>query len=158
MPQLISDAEFAEFKSLMKDAHDTFNTKVITWYRKTTKTNRFGEDVLGHYTLVPLNVLLNYNYMRTWPITLTTETGELDKQTVQVMINKQYLTELGYIRSEGRFDYNPDVDRFDIDGLVYKAFGDTPVSQTGGDDILITIILKREETQTGDISNAQNLL
>src|SRR5699024_7697627 len=97
-----------------------------------------------------LNVQLVYNYMRTWPITLHTETGELDKQSVQVFVNKQYLAANGHINTAGAFDYNPAMDRFIIDGLVYKAVGDTAVAQAGSSDILISFILKREETPTGE--------
>lgn len=151
MSELISQPEWAEYKSLMLDAHDTFNQKTITWLRRQVQIQRFGEDPQDNgFVPIQLKVLLNYNYRRTWPISLTTETGELDKQSVQVYVNKQYLETLGFINDAGAFNYNPDVDRFIIDGLVWKPVGDTSAAQANSQDILISFILKREETITGD--------
>lgn len=141
-----------EFKKLMGDAHDTFNQKIILWKRRNADLDRYGEDVLppaDATSNIYLKVLLNYNYMRTWPITFTSDTGEMDRQSIQMLINKDYLKSLGYINSNGYFEYNSDHDRFIVDGLVHKASGDTVVSQIPQDDILVSIILKREETPTG---------
>lgn len=148
--QLISNADWDDFRQVMRDGHDTFEKKVIIWLRKVITTNTYMEDSNPTPVEVNLEVQLNYNYMRTWPITQQTEMGEIDKQSVQVLINKEYLRENGYINSDNYFDYNMDHDRFIIDGMLMKAVGDTAASQAVDDDILITFILKREETETGE--------
>lgn len=150
MGDLVKPEDWADFKNVMRDAHDTFERKQIQWVRNKTRVNVNMEDSNNVKETVTLEVQLNYNYMRSWPITSATETGELDRQSIQLLANKQYLSELGYINTSGAFEYNPDLDRFIIDGLVYKSFGDTAVSQAHDDDILVSIILKREETKTGD--------
>jgi hypothetical protein len=86
--------------------------------------------------------------MRSWPITFQTETGGLDRQSVQILINKDYLRELGYINGNGFFEYDPVLDVFIIDGLKHVPFGDTPASQIQDDDVFITLILKRDESPT----------
>lgn len=150
--KLITDAQWKNFQDLIgSDAHDTFFQKVITWKRTLSTLDRFSEDNKDGTTgEINLTVLLNYNYMRTWPITFASESGELDRQSIQMLISKSYLEELGYINTNGYFEYNPDLDRFIIDGLVHKPMGDTPISQASDGDLLFGIILKREETPTGD--------
>lgn len=141
-----------KFRSAMTDAHDTFHQKSITWKRLKSKLNLNGEDNTGNgYIDVDLKVQLNYNYMRTWPISFRTETGDLDRQSVQILINKTYLAGLGYINASGYFLYDPSQDLFVIDGLIHTPVGDTPASQAYEDDILFTIIVKREEGKTGAI-------
>ena len=146
---LISDAEWALFRQSMRDAHDTFAQKPITWVRYEEAIDQFEE---GNWTKtsVELKGLCNYNVLRTWPINYTTETGEYERQTIQIYLYKQYLADSGYIHDEGYFIYNPTTDRFIIDGLEYRPSGDTPVSQADAEDQWITIILQREETSTGD--------
>lgn len=151
MADLLTAADRAAFKAAMKDAHDTFANKEITWKRLRSKLDRWGEDNNDNgYDNVTLKVLINYNYMRSWPITFQTESGGLDRQSVQVLIHKDYLRGLGFINADNYFAYNEVDDRFIIDGLVHAPFGDTPASEFSNDDIWIVLILKREETQTGD--------
>jgi hypothetical protein len=95
---------------------------------------------------------MNYNFMRSWPITFTTETGEVDRQSVQMMLLKKDLADNGYLNSYGYLNFNPAQDLFIFDGMVWKAVGDTAVSQVDGDDLIITIILKRQELSTADLS------
>lgn len=134
----------------MRDFADTFHKKEIIWKRIKTTIDRYGEDTSDSgYDEVPLLVLCNYNYMRTWPITVRTETGGYDRQSMQILINKDYLRENGYLTDSGTFDYNPIEDMFELDGINYRAAGDTPISQNSTDDILFSMILKAEELSTG---------
>jgi hypothetical protein len=140
-----------DFLKVHRDGHDTFEQKEITWVRNITHTNRFMESDDDNGTIsIPLKVQCNYNYMRSWPITRTTEAGELDRQSMQVLINKSYLRELGYINANDFFDYSPDFDRFIIDGMIHKPMGDTSVSQVDSSDVLIVIVMQRQPTKTGD--------
>lgn len=125
--------------------------KVIVWRRFVYNLDRYREDGEGKNTVdINLNVLLNYNYFRTWPITFTTEAGEIDRQSVQVLINKEYLRVLGYITPNNNFDFNPDKDIFFINGKPHRSMGDTLVSQASSQDLIVSFIAKREEIQTGD--------
>jgi hypothetical protein len=146
---LLGAQAWSDYKALMRDAHDTFAQKDMIWKRLKSTLDRYGEDSDDNgYDIITLKVLINYNYMRSWPITFQTETGGLDRQSVQILINKDYLRELGYINGNGFFEYDPVLDVFIIDGLKHVPFGDTPASQIQDDDVFITLILKRDESPT----------
>lgn len=146
---LITQAEFSKFKGVMRQVHDTFEQKVIVWKKLKSQLNRYGEDNIPNgYTDINLEVQLNYNYLRSWPITMKTETGDLDRQSVQVLINKEWLGEKGYLNGNGLLDYDISNDHFLINGLRYIPMGDTLASQSNTDDILFTMILKIDDTAT----------
>jgi hypothetical protein len=148
--KLITDEQWGNFRKTMKDAHDTFHQKPMLWKRLISDLDRYGEDYNeDNFDTVELLVLCNYNYMRSWPATMATDAGKLDRESVQVLINKDYLRELGYLNADGYFDFKANEDMFILDGKLYRDAGDTPVSQASNDDILVSIILKREETPTG---------
>ena len=155
MTQLVSDADWAKFVKVVADSHDTFNKQTITWVRSDGSFNVDGEDENKNTSDVSLEVLLNYNHFRTWPITRTTETGELDRQSVVVLINVDYLRGLGYINVNNNFQFSADEDRFIIEGIKYKDYGFTKVSQAQttvgvAEGLLIQLVLAREETETSD--------
>lgn len=139
------------FRSAMRDAHATFSQKTIEWVRQEVRIDRYGEDMPNSTETVLLQVLVDYNWRRTWPVTMATEMGDQDEQTCMIYFNKEYLSSLGYLNAEGYFLYNPDIDRFIIDGLTYKPFGDTAAAQMYTEDVHILIIVKRVKTSTGDI-------
>lgn len=150
MAKLINDAQWERYERTINDAMETFANKEIIWRRFTKQVNRFGEDPQETYSDITLKCLINYNYMRSWPITFTSDSGELDRQSMQVLFSKDYLKTSGYLTIDGSLDYDPAMDRFIIDGLVMKSFGDTPVSQSNNLDLMYSVIVKREETKTGD--------
>lgn len=143
---LIPQAVWDEYKELLgiNFAAD-FAQKLITWRRFTPDIDRFSEDDSARtFTEVPLLGLLHSNVVRSWPIDQNTETGTVDRQSFQVFFPKQYLEVNGYLNSNGLFSYQPDNDKFVIDGLVYLPQGDTPTSQMTSDDLYVTVILGRE--------------
>lgn len=137
------------YSTILRNAKDTFSKKVIQFIHYPRVVERFREDPTNATpTIVSVEVLLNYNYMRTWPITQTSASGEIDKQSVQIFFNKVYLREQGLLTLNNNLDYDPSMDRFMIDGIIYKAVGDTPASQAPDDDIHYLVIVKREENAT----------
>jgi hypothetical protein len=147
---LLTQGDWDQFVNIMSEANVTFGQKTIIWRRQINQTNLFGEQVSRPPEPISLLGLVNYNYMRTWPSTAISESGETDEQSCQIFFNKVYLAKLGYINNEGYFNYNTDFDTFTIDGLNYKSFGDTAASQTNSEDIFILLTLKRIKTNTGD--------
>jgi hypothetical protein len=147
---LIGATNRAKFKSVMRDAHDTFNKAVLVWKRSApTTVSLYNEQEPVVYTDIDLNVLVGYNSFRTWPIVQQTNAGELDNQNMVVYINREYLGELGYLTSEGYFDFRPDQDVFIHMGIRYKCEGDTGLSQNQDLPLLVMLILRREETLEG---------
>lgn len=150
---LIGTQDWADFKSLFNnDVKDTFFNQPIIWRRQKTNVDRYGEDnSIGLTEDIILQCLINYNYLRSWPITKFTEQGETDEQSMQVLFLKDYLDKLGYLNSHNYFTYKPDFDRFILDGLICKPVGDSSVSQIPNGSLIVEVILVRQPTNTADI-------
>ena len=148
---LISDQDNNDFKALFgMDAADTFAQQTIIWRRQTTNIDRWKEDNnSGITTDVALKCLINYNYMRSWPISNMKEAGETEEQSIQVLFNKAYLQSLGYLDQYGKFDYQADYDRFIVDGTIRKPMGDTSVSQAFDTSLWYVVIMVEQRTPTG---------
>jgi hypothetical protein len=146
MPKLVSDRDWDAYRSLMMDAHDTFHQKDIVWKRATTDISIWGEDPTTPYVDVHIKGLLNDNYRRSWPITQATDAGKLDRESTQLLLNKDYLRNNGWLNNDGYFDFKRDEDLFVIDGITYRPSGDTPTGQAHDDEVMFAIILKREES------------
>lgn len=140
----------SEFDALATEINNSgFFTKAVVWRRCVQNINRYQEDPVSTQD-VTIHTLSNYNYMRSWPITVPVESGEIDRQSIQLLFLRKEFVDLNLLTSDGYIAMDPARDRFIMEGLVYKPVGDTLVSQAGSNDILISIIVKREETHTGD--------
>lgn len=150
---LISDADWAKYNQVITDAAKEFGQAPITWVRHSYSMSRFGEDDESSNsgsTNIELKGLFSYNYFRQWKVTVATTTGEIDKASEAIIFSTRYLEELGYLNAEGWLDYKADLDRFIHKGIVYKARGDTPLSQGKDEDLLFMIVLQREEIETNN--------
>jgi len=151
MTQLLSDKDWADYNKIINDAGDTFNKMIITWRRLVRKINDYGEDDGSDYVDIDLEVLIHYNYFRSWPISKETQGGTIDQQNLMLYINRAYLESLGYMTENNYFDFDPGNDRFIIKGDIWKASGDTDAAQAHDLPLLYLIILEREKSEkTGD--------
>lgn len=140
----ISDIDKTEFEAIISDSmtSENFGSKTLIWFKAISGAlNRFGEDSEEIKDGINIPCLINYNYMRSWPITQYSEAGEVNRQSMQVLISKKFLKDNGFLTYDGYFDYSPGHDDFAIDGVKYEAAGDTPASQAYTDDLLFTLIL-----------------
>jgi len=150
----IGALNWAAYEGIINDAHDTFNKQIVIWKRSLGGLDRNGEDnKTERFQNIPLYCLIDYNAFRKWPTDQSSETGDLDRQTELMFLNRKYLLDNGWINSDGNFDYDPAADRFIHKGKTYKASGDTDVSQDQTKPLLFQIILRREETPTGTKQN-----
>jgi hypothetical protein len=151
---MIGDKDWADYNQLIgTDAFDSFAEATIIWRRKVDPSiNRYGEDININSTIdIPLRCIVNYNYMRSWPITNQTESGETNEQSIQVLFSKTHLKSLGYLNGDGLFIYQPDYDRFLLDGTIRKPVGDSSVSQARDGSIMFEVIMVEQRTETGQI-------
>lgn len=147
---LVGQANWDKYREVMRDAHETFAKQEIKWLRSLGAIDIHGEDrATETFNEITLEVLMQYNAFRTWPVTRAMDGGEQDKENSAILMNRDYLIELGYITAAGNFDFNAANDRFIIEGIVHKAMGDTPTSQEHSDPLWVMIIVKREELYTG---------
>lgn len=146
--QLIPDSVWSHYKKIVNNFIDQDSGKQrILWKKSVSIPLLFGEDSGQKYINVYLDCLIQYNSFRTWPINKETVSGELDDQNMAIFISANQLRELGYLNSHGYFDFDRSLDRFVVNGILYKASGDTQVSQAKDEPLLFQIILKREENQ-----------
>jgi hypothetical protein len=153
MPDLVGAANWAKYKDLIREATDTFAQKQVTWRRYSYGFDPNGEDLgdNGAFEEIDMRGLLAHNYYLKWPINLTTTSGELERMNTYLMFDKRYLQDNGWLSLQDNFNYGDKVrDRFIIDGIIYKAYGDTNLSQAKDEDLHFALILQRQETLTGD--------
>lgn len=151
---LIPTLAWDNFKKLQNQSHDDYMNGQLIWLRCKKFLGEFNEDYnfYNGYDSIELPVLYNFNYERTWPITQHTETGDIDRQSIQLFFSKAQLTTLGYINSNGNFDYDPGKDKFIIKGTVYHNEGDTPASPIPtADELLITLVVRPDSKATNDL-------
>lgn len=151
MSKFISDKVWTRYKRAIDDVHSDFNQAIIVWKKYIENLSRYGDDsVKQTYLDIPLQVLIQYNMFRTWPMTSETDSGALDMESITVYINNTYLQSIGYLTSEGNLGFDPGMDYFEYNGQSYRASGETPVSQAKDTNLFTFLILKRLPTKTGD--------
>lgn len=127
---------------------DAFQEDIIL-HRMVTTLSLHGEDNNIVPEDIPLKGLVQYNVFRSWPIDQATDTGEIDKQSCMVFLNKKWLRDQGLNNTDDELEYDPAVDRFSIKGTKYMPAGDSDIAQSHDNPLLFFIILKREEVNTG---------
>lgn len=147
----ISDADWANYKAIINDAHSFFNQENITWLRFSSGLQRYGEDDGSQEATesIVLKCLVNYNVYRSWPLSEETASGQLDKESIAAIFNRSYLAGLGYINANGNFIVDPGRDYFIHRGVKYRCAGETPAAQAKDEPLLIYIILRRLNPLTG---------
>lgn len=145
----VTDSQWAVYRNIINGIAESFNKEVIRWGTRPFKKSMFGESVENTYNYTDLECLIGFNTFRTWPITNHTESGELDNQNMLVLLNKQYLSDNGWLTTDGYFHFDPAMDEFIHRGIRYKCDGDTFASQAKDDPLHIYLILVRQEIETG---------
>lgn len=146
---LISKGFWKTYKKTINSASSDFNQTEVTWLKSMGGLDRDGEDnQTERFSKIPLLCLANYNYNRVWPVTGYTETGEIDKETEVIIFNIDYLCKLGYMKKGGTFNFDPSTDKIVHKGITWKCSGMTNLSQAGDEDLLLQLILQRENPET----------
>lgn len=146
----MSEADWQAYRDVLNTWQEDAFQEDIIWRRLVTRTNAHGEDSNDRYSDTTLKGLLQYNYFRSWPMTQPTDTGEIDKESVLLYLNLKHLDDLTLLDAKKQFKFSPGFDRFVLRGRIYKAMGDSHIAQAKDQPVFIFIILKREETSTGD--------
>lgn len=146
----IKQSTWDRYRGIINSVHDDFNQETVTWLKYNPTLDRYGESSDNSYTEIELKALVQYNIFRVWPMTDETIGGALDKENIVLYLNKDYLSEQGYLNTEGYLDFDPGKDIFTHMGQRYRASGETPISQAHSDPLFILIVLKRIVTNTGE--------
>lgn len=118
--------------------------QTIVWAKNVNQLLTHGEDYIPKYYRIDIEVLCYYNAFRNWPINRSTIAGELDDENLSILVTTDYIRELGFLNKEGYWDFNWSMDRFVINGIVYKPTGDTQVAQAKDKALVFMVILKRD--------------
>jgi hypothetical protein len=147
----ITDQEWAQYAAELNDFHNDAFQQSIIWHRSLLRISKDGEDD-NPSTLQPITLkcLIQYNDFRSWPITKDTITGGLDAESMLVFLNLSYLGSLGYLNEFGQFEYQPDLDKFEVNGLIYVDKGNSQTAQAKDQPLLHFLVLKREELETSE--------
>lgn len=151
MASLLTDQDWLDFKDAIYEAHETFNNEQVIWKRRLYNIQEFNEDPdpLAGYENITLSCLFQGNAFHTWPITLTTEKGEIDRENFVIYFNRHYLRDLGYLTTTSRFNFSEADDRFIWHGLVHKCMGWSDLAHADDEHLLVMLVLKREEQGHG---------
>lgn len=147
---LVPDSVWDRYKDIINEFHDDAFQQSITLLRKVTIDDPHGEDTNIRDQELKLLCLVQYNYFRSWPINDVKPSGEHDKESCLVYFNLDFLEKNGLLDGNGNLQFNPAMDRFILEGVTYKAFGDSKAAQAKDQNLFIFIILQREEINTGD--------
>lgn len=148
----VSAADWQEYKDVINEFNlDDSHKQAVTWQKLVTNLSRYGEDDNVVRTNQLIMGLVQYNYFKSWPTNKTTVSGEIDKESVMLWLNIKYLNDNGWISPTGQFIFRPGEDRFIIRGEIYKALGDSQAAQASDEPLEVFMVLKKEETETGDL-------
>ncbi len=146
----LTDQDWQDYYDAINEWQDDVFQQDIVWKRNYVNNSKTGEDNNIRFMDITLKGLIQYNYFRSWPVNQTEDSGEIDKNSIVIYLNIDYLDKLGYINSNKQFTFNPGLDRFLINGLVYTTDGESHVAQAHHKPLFIFMVLKREEIQTGE--------
>lgn len=143
--KFVSNKVWDNYKKIITNFLDIdAGRQTITWAKAVDQLLSHGEDSTPKYYNIPIEALCYYNSFRNWPINKATISGELDDENLSILISKSYIEQIGYLTSEGYWDFNWSEDRFVINGIIYKPSGDTQVAQAKDEALVFLVILKRD--------------
>ena len=144
----INDSTWDRYTNIINSFHDDANKQIVIWEKMLSARTRLSNDVIR--SNVTLEGLIQYNFFRNWPINKAEVAGEVDKQSLLLYLNLEYLRGLDLLNDNNQFIFDPVYDRFTIEGVRYKAMGDSKAAQAKDKTLLFFIILQREEVLTQD--------
>jgi len=145
----ITQEQWSKFNQIQRQYYEDIAGISVIWRTVIKNVDRWAEGESEETVDIPVKAIVSFNDFRTWPTNRPTESGTLDKENLYLLLNKLYLGENSWLNNNGYFNFDPVMDRFIVDGILYKPDGDTQVSQIYDTVGYIMVILSREPTQTG---------
>lgn len=145
----MTPAQWQRYRDVINEWQEDAFQQEIEYRREIVTQDRYGEDYNKRFERITIKGLILYNYFRSWPMSNMNHVGELDKESCMVYFNIKNLRDQGLLNSHDQFEFDPAYDRFVINGMLYKSTGDSQAAQASNNPLLIFLILRREETDTG---------
>lgn len=154
---LVSNKSWDRYKNHIKRFLEMDSGRqTIVWAKRIDQLLTHGEDKIPFYENIEIEALCYYNAFRNWPINMAGVSGETDEENLSIMLSRDYIqdlqdgrfwnsytTETG-VPTDGYWDFNWQLDRFQINGITYRPTGDTQVAQAKDEALVFLIILKRD--------------
>lgn len=141
----LPDEFLDRYKNLIQDFIETDVSSTLLWYRYIDIPTMFGEGSGKKHKSVEILAQKSYNYMRTWPINSSSKAGDIDNENMVLFISKRHLETLGLLEADGTIKVDIARDRFLVDNLLYKCFGETLVAHSKNHELLFMITLVRDK-------------
>lgn len=141
--------DWQAYQDTLNEWQEDMFQQPVTWESKR-KTRTVHGEYQERPSSIELKGLIQYNYFRSWPITKIKDSGEVDKESMILYLNIKYLADNGWANMAGQFMFDPGYDRFIVNGVTYKAMGESQAAQAHDKPLFLFIILKREELSTSD--------
>lgn len=143
--KFVSNKAWERYKRIVQKFLDfDAGRQVIYWMKHVDQQLAFAEDSTPQFIGIQIEALCFYNAFRNWPLNKATVSGALDEENLSIYISKSAVEKLGYLNSDGYWNFNWEEDRFVINGIVYKPSGDTQVAQAKDEPLVFMVILKRD--------------
>lgn len=143
--QFLSNKSWDRYKNIINGFMDNDAARqVVIWAKAVDQLLTHGEDSIQKYFKKPIEALCYYNAFRNWPLNRATTTGELDEENLSIMISGKYLRDHGFMNNNNYWNFNWAMDRFEINGVVYRPTGDTQVAQAKDEALVFMVVLKRD--------------
>lgn len=139
----ISDSMWQKYAGILREFHNDAMQEDIVWRRTYVTRTVLGNETRSDEVII--KGLVQYNYFRNWPINDMDVTGEIDKESVLLYLNQDYLAEEGHLNANDQFKFDAGYDRFFIEGIEYKSSGESKAAQAKDRTLFVFIILQREE-------------
>ncbi len=149
MSGVMSQGIWDAYINVINAYSDSVSEQEITWHHMISNIDRWQEGMEKEFENRSMTTLVAYNTFRTWPVDIRTDTGIIDKEYCHLYLNMKYLRDNNWLTPNGVFAFNPDFDRFTINGQIYKPAGDTGTAQANIAPVFQILILEREEAVTG---------
>jgi hypothetical protein len=147
---MLNQQQWSRYRNILNAAAEGFNNETIILMRYSSGISRYGEGTGKTFVAIDLNVLIGYNYFRTWPSTDPTKVGDNDKENMVAFFNLDYLISIGMATAEGQVALDSGNDYFIHRGFKYYPSGETLIAQTGDTPALYQVILRRQQKNTGN--------
>lgn len=150
MAKLISDSEFLEIRSALRDVADTFFTSPLTYYIGRESLDRWQEDRADKaFYAIDLEALKENTGNASGNELRMSEQGFEDISVVQLTFNVDYLQEKGLLTDDFRVKFDPERDYFKLQNQVYKVISVSVDGPLQPKDVLIVVKGKIAENWLG---------
>ncbi|RUP41614.1 MAG: hypothetical protein EKK63_04995 [Acinetobacter sp.] len=146
MSSLLSDNDFDEIRSAIKDVTDTFMQKPIMYHLDSNTATRMMKDINSErsYTVLNLLGLVVWENNNKDGKNDQNRTGDVDLTIGYVLINFEDGEAAGILNNLDELLITPPQDKISFDGSEYKIIGVNVIGQLKSKECLVKFHIKKK--------------